>query len=415
MVAAGLLAGTGSTAVATARPAAVRVSPAASFESQPVDIRVQGLAAHARVTMALRSTDAEGYTWTSSASFEADARGALDLSRAPARSGSYRGVWPMGLIVAMRPTRNDPLEEYYWNASKPGAFTVTAAVHGRVVATTTFRRGLSALPLIEDDETVPTAGFFGSYFAPAGTERRAAVLVFGGSEGGLKTLLLASQLAAAGFPALALAYFKETGLPQTLTNVPLEYFESALNWLATQPQVDPGRVAVLGVSRGSEAALLLGVHYPSLVHGVIALVPSSVVNCGIIGGGVPGGCIGPAWTFEGTPLPYTTEFDQPDPADVPAAVIPVEDIHAPLLLACGGVDATWNSCAFASAIVHRLDANPGAAAHVLYTYLDAGHPVGGLLPYEPGSLAYDANVPFDERARERLWPHVLAFLRGLPG
>ena len=259
-----------------------------------------------------------------------------------------------------------------------------------------------------------TAGFFGSYFAPAGAQRSAAVLVFGGSEGGLKTLLLASQLAAAGFPALALAYFKEPGLPQTLTNIPLEYFENALKWLAAQPQVDPARVAVLGVSRGSEAALLLGGHYPARVHGAIALVPSSVVNCGIIGGGVPGGCTGPAWTFEGKPLPYTTQFDQPDPTDVPAAVIPVEEIHAPLLLACGGVDATWNSCAFASAIVHRLDATPGGAAHVLYRYLDAGHPVGGLLPDEPGSLAYDDNVPFDEQAREHLWPHVLAFLHGLP-
>ena len=414
VLAAGLLAGVGTAGVATAGPAVVRVSPAASVESRPLAIRVQGLAPHARVTVALRSTDARGYTWASSASFEADGRGALDLSRAPARSGSYLGVWPMGLVVAMRPTRSDPLEEYYWNASKPGTFTVTAAVHGRVVATTTFRRGLSAHPLVEDDETVQTAGFFGSYLAPAGTQRHAAVLVFGGSEGGLKTLLLASQLAAAGFPALALAYFKEPGLPQTLTNVPLEYFENALKWLAAQPQVDPARVAVLGVSRGSEAALLLGVHYPSLVHGVIALVPSSVVNCGIVGGGVLGGCVGPAWTFGGEPLQYTTELDNPDPTDVPAAVIPVEEIHAPLLLACGGVDAIWNSCAFASAIVHRLDAKPGGAAHVLYTYLDAGHPVGGLLPYEPGSWVYDANVPFDEQARERLWPHVLAFVRGLP-
>lgn len=413
VLAAGLLAGIGTAGVATAGPTVVRVSPAASVESQPVDIRVQGLAPHAHVTVALRSTDARGYTWVSSASFETDARGALDLSRSPAGGGSYTGVWPMGLIAAMRPTRSDPLEEYYWNASEPSVFTVTAAAHGRVVATTTFRRGLSAHPLVEDDETVQTAGFFGSYLAPAGTQRHVAVLVFGGSEGGLSTRLLAGQLAAAGFPSLALAYFKEPGLPQTITNVPLEYFENALKWLAAQPQVDPARVAVLGVSRGSEAALLLGVHDASLVHGVIALVPSSVVHCGIVGAAQPG-CVDPAWTLGGKPLPYTKELDNPDPTDVPAAVIPVDEIHAPLLLACGGIDVTWNSCGFASAIVRRLDAKPNGARHVLYTYLDAGHSVGELLPYEPGGMAYDTNIPFDERARESLWPHVLAFLHGLP-
>ena len=52
--------------------------------------------------------------------------------------------------------------------------------------------------------------------------RRTAVLVFGGSEGGLATSLLAARFAADGYPALALAYFREPGLPQTLTNIPLE-------------------------------------------------------------------------------------------------------------------------------------------------------------------------------------------------
>ncbi len=40
-----------------------------------------------------------------------------------------------------------------------------------------------------------------------------------------------------------------------------------------QPGIDPRHVLTYGVSRGSEVALLLGVHYPELVNGVIALVP----------------------------------------------------------------------------------------------------------------------------------------------
>jgi pimeloyl-ACP methyl ester carboxylesterase len=188
-------------------------------------------------------------------------------------------------------------------------FVATVKADGHVIASTTFRRALSRPALIEQDETVSSAGFVGAFESAAGATHRTTVLAFGGSEGGLRTVSLAARLAADGVPTLALAYFGAPGLPKTLTNIPLEYFETALGWLARQPQVDPQRIVVLGVSRGSEAALLLGVHDPDLVHGVIALVPSSVVNCGIQGGSTPGGCIGAAWTLGGKPLwPHVLGF-----------------------------------------------------------------------------------------------------------
>jgi hypothetical protein len=55
--------------------------------------------------------------------------------------------------------------------------------------------------------------------APA---RRPALLIFGGSEGGLSGTLIAALLAAHGYPALALAYFNAPGLPATLSDIPLE-------------------------------------------------------------------------------------------------------------------------------------------------------------------------------------------------
>ena len=96
------------------------------------------------------------------------------------------------------------------------------------------------------------------------------MLVFGGSDGGLSGTLVAALLAAHGYPALALAYFNAPGLPAQLSDIPLEYFATALRWLRAQPQVDPRHVLTLGVSRGSEAALLLGAYYQRLVDGVIA-------------------------------------------------------------------------------------------------------------------------------------------------
>src|SRR2546423_12920781 len=82
-------------------------------------------------------------------------------------------------------------------------------------------------------------------------------------------------------PTLAIAYFGAAGLPQTLSNIPLEYFVKALSWLRSQPGVDPAHLFTYGVSRGSEAALLLGALYPDLVRGVIALVPSDVSLCNL--------------------------------------------------------------------------------------------------------------------------------------
>ena len=160
------------------------------------------------------------------------------------------------------------------------------------------------------------------------------MLVFGGSGGGLTTSFAAALLAAHGYPSLALAYFKAPGLPQTLRNIPLEYFTRALGVLRAQPGVDPRHVLVAGESRGGEAALLLGAYFPRLVNGVIAGVPSSVVNPGWPDTSQP------AWTLGGRPLPAVSpsEFGQPNPPGKPQAVIPVERIRGPILLTCGEQD-----------------------------------------------------------------------------
>jgi dienelactone hydrolase len=260
-------------------------------------------------------------------------------------------------------------------------------------------------------ETAAKDAFEGTFYAPAAARRRPAVLVIGGSEGGPGSSWLGERLAANGIPALVIGYFHAPGLPDKLVDIPLEYFRTALDWLDGRPEVDAKRVSLLGASYGSEAALLLGVHYPGLVHGVAALVPSSVVTCGIIGADRAGSvsrCLGSPWRLAGRPLPHTAVLNNPRPWDAPRAVIPVERIQAPVFLACGGHDQVWSSCPYARAIVARRSAH--GESTLLFVYPNASHGVGRSSIYEPGADATDFFVPADERAREDLWPRLLAFL-----
>jgi dienelactone hydrolase len=386
------------------------VQPQMSLADQPVQVRVSGLAAGQHATVQISSTDAAGVRWLSSAAYRADAAGGIDLSSAPALSGSYRGVSGMGLIWSMLPAGPDQIGAYFWG-STPRAFTVSVSVNGARVASAGSQRTFSRVPLTQRNESLSADGFTGQYWRPETTAaRRPAILVLGGSEGGLPVLLPA-LLASNGYPALGIAYFKEPGLPQALSKIPLEYFAKALTWLARQPGVDPERIAVLGVSRGSEAAQLLGVYYPELVHAVIASVPSDAAICSYPG------CGGPAWTLHGQALPYTRDFDNPYPADDPAAVIPDQRINGPVFLDCGEADQTWTSCPYARAIVSLLDVHHDRWAHVLYAYPGAGHLAGSLIPYEPyGPALVTASGPAyqaDQEADGQLWPQLLSFLASL--
>jgi hypothetical protein len=137
----------------------------------------------------------------------------------------------------------------------------------------------------------------GTFFRPQSSRRSPAILVLGGSEGGTPAPI-ARYLARQGYPAFALAYFRVPGRPSRLCNIPLEYFGRALSWL--RKRAGGHGVVVLGISRGSEAAILAAAAYPRDVVGEVALVPSSAVQAGLCS--PPAG--GVAWTLHGRPVPH---------------------------------------------------------------------------------------------------------------
>jgi dienelactone hydrolase len=380
-----------------------------------VRIVVSHVGAHREVTVRLQSVDATGVLFSAQTTFRSNGAGQVDLASAPASDGGFfAGVNPMGLIDAMQPASGGPAE-YQWKGAQPQRFDVTVSEGTSRVASGAFIRRGAAAGVTVRAESIAATGFYGQFWAPPpGTPRHAGVLEFGGSEGGLSGRHVGAALASVGYPTLDLAYFGEPGLPATLKDIALEYFARALRWLDRQPQVLKGQTYVMGASRGSEAALLLGAHYPTLVHGVIASSPSDVSFSSYPHSGSA------AWTFHGRPVPYTRLLLGPNvPADDdPAAAIPVAEIRGPVFLDCGTHDEIWTSCAYALRIENRLTSARFAYPHVVYRYLGAGHSVDLLVPYEPGLVSLELAEPInsgdtllaDANAHARLWPRLLAFL-----
>ncbi len=418
LLAAFAVAGAAGLAACTGGPAgghvALHVTPAASVADQPVSITVSGLTPGAAVSLRLRSTDATHTVWSSSATFRASAAGSVSPARMAARSGSYTGRSAMGLFWSMEPPLPGPAAYYYWPGTRPAVFDLSVTSYGSTLASARLTRRWLVAPTSAGAHTVAGWGFYGQFFppreVPAG-QRRPAVLIIGGSQGGLSSTLLAAALAGHGYPAVDIAYFAAPGLPASLSDIPLEYFARALRWLRRQPQVDPAHLLTLGISFGSEAALLMGAHYPGLVHGVIAAVPGGVTTSPCPH------CDYPVWTLHGRPLPFTTQFDTPDPAGAAAAVIPVERIAGPVFLVCGGADKTWDSCGYARAIMSRLAAHHDRCPHELAAYPAAGHAVGYLVPYLPGAGVAalgdaGASAEANPSATAAMWPRLLQFLAG---
>jgi len=390
------------------------VTPGSSRMDEPVALRVSHLHPGSPVDLSLRSVDAGGTTWTSQASFLADATGTVDPGRMAPTTGSYVGTWGMGLFSIMNPSA--AVTGYRWPTAGAATFEVGVQQNGRTVATTTISRTMWTQPPKIRMFTKAADGFAGMYVAPSEAQRGPAVVVLGGSEGGDPTFR-AMVFAARGIPALSVAYVNYPGLPSQLKDIPLEYFDTPLRWLRRQPGVDPDRVWISGASRGSEAAALVAAGRPDLVHGLLDLSPSATASCARVPS-THDPCSGPVWLRDGRQLPYTRQVNAATPSDEPDAVIAVEAINGPVLTLCGGADLLWNSCTYSDAIQRRLKDHRFRFPRLALSYPDAGHAVDFPMPFEPRAPArpgdpatYGSTPTANEQARADAWPKLLAFLR----
>jgi len=397
------------------RGAAVHVDRADALADRKVHIRIDGLRPHQAVTVESHATDHTGAPWGARGRYRADAHGAVDLDRQAPRGGRpYRGADSMGLLTAMLPHGGPSARQvgsgkafsyHPGSLARHRTFQVELAVRdggGHRLGERSLTRRWLARGVRTRRLTVRKDRLDGRLFVPSaavrGGKRRAPVLVFGGSEGGHAGEYAAALLASHGHPAISLCYFKcgrGSQRPGAINMIDLGYFTRAVKTLDEQPGADARRAAVMGNSRGSEPAQLLGQRHPRLVRNVLAYAPSAQVN-GPYLAGTSGRA---AWAEHGRPIP--------------AGPIRLNRVSGIVLAVAGSNDKMWGSARAAGVIAgqHNAHGHP----HRRLTYAGAGHHVNWFPYGQPGQDGgadgrTAATSRADQAARQQGWPQVLRLL-----
>jgi len=417
-----------------AAAAAPRITapPGPVLVDDPRGVVISGCEPGSQVAVWAR-VEIDNATRHATATFRASQDGTIDTSRDASLAGTYTGVDPFGL---------------WWSGEHAGPSTsripspVSAAMRvktgGRTARAAIERQWLAPGATVTE---VREPGVWGLFARPAGRGPFPAVIAFAGSSGGLGAAAAwAPMLASHGIAALAIAYFGIPGLPEALVRIDIEVVGRAATWLLRQPGVAHAPVGVIGMSRGSELALLAGALLQP-IGPVVVFAPSGVCWAGL---GPHGPADAPAWRFGGDdvpcagvypgglPLPAATpgapialrpyyEAFLADQAVIRAAEIPVEQVKGPILMVSGEADAMWPATEMAQ-LAQRRAAERGFPHQLTHLrYPDAGHLCGGVPgtpvatqirhPLTRQTYSLGGTPAANAHARADSWPRVLQILR----
>jgi len=414
----------------------LEVTPQEVLVGDPVNIKVVGLSVGQIASLALSGKDQFGNSWSSKVSFKADEAGTIDPSRDAPTEGSYNGVDPAGLFWSMV---CQPAGQIVSPFVAMPTVEVVLSIDGQEKASQIIKR-IANLNL---DRQEINGEIVGVFLKPReATKPLPALIVLGGSEGGVNEGWATVIASKTRLPTLALGYFGAKGLPPTLENIPLERIEQAMDWLAKQPNVAPDRFGVIGASRGGELAILAASLFPK-IKAVVGYTPSGVIWEGI------GSGESPAWTYQGKPFPYLRFMEDEDAQRrfqeaqrngtpylnapsflyslkmqqdrIAAATIPVERSQAAFLLIGNPGDGVWPSDVLSGITIERLKAHNYPLHYELLAYADGGHMLIPY-PYYPTTLRqfYLPTIRVWEglggtakgaaKAAEDSWPKVVNFL-----
>jgi dienelactone hydrolase len=425
--------------------AIISVTPREALLDQPMTLEVSGVGAGTRVQVRVRNHTLKA---EASATYAAAENGTVNVATHAPIEGDYAGIDAHGLFWSARFDVGADAATMISALSSlvPLTYTATAIVDGVEAARLDFTRLLLPPNIVRT--SIRDGRLRGTLFAAQDVTGSPAVIVLGGSDGGDLYTFVAALLAAHGFAALSLAYFGSDDLPQSLIEIPVEYFVEAVAWLGSRPDVSASRVGVLGFSRGAEAALITGATCPD-VCAVVALVPGTLTGGGVSGSDFTA-MAKPAWTRHGTPLPLLPPpwdpvsmkeaqeaFSTGKPlaarpgilraleaagARVDEVAIRVEDTRGAILLMSGEDDQLWPSSRFAEIAEQRLSAANFPHPFEHRRYANAGHfaclppnlPAATATarhPLVPMLFAFGGTSRGNAAASADLWPRIVAFLR----
>ncbi|WP_078394413.1 acyl-CoA thioester hydrolase/BAAT C-terminal domain-containing protein [Shouchella patagoniensis] len=420
----------------------LQVTPERALTDEQVAIQLTGSEPGSIITIIATTTDDTGQKFESQATFEADELGEVDLVKQKPIEGTYAEADAMGLFWSMEPVQRVNT-----------GFTKHSAVPQTVYLTAYEERKALAHAKVErcfylDDVTsieVDVRELVGQLYLPKTKTNCPGVIIVGGSDAAVHEQA-AALLASNGYAALALAYYAAEGLPKGIQRIPLEYVETALQWLGEQDQVNKEKLGIVGFSRGSELALLAGTVFPQL-KAIIAVAPSALMfsgnkNLQMINE--------PAWTYKGVELPYFLPKSSPreffrflgnwltakpisnlsgayaalnDKEKVNQTIIPVEKIQGKMMFICGEDDQLQPAIHFSKMLTDRLREHGDQREPCFVSYKDAGHfsAFPAALPYLPTTrsitnrgkmtMTFGGTAKGSAKAAEHSFREVLLFLK----
>lgn len=382
------------------------------FPAGACPYRVEAPAAMGAVELVFKDVPAGAYGFQSM--HDADSNGRLDLPHEGFAFGN-NVAWPPTFEKAAIKVAGDT----------QAGVTLTYFTQGNTAGP---EAGVAPRPGVVKTD-VRANGLYGAFYAPKDAKNLPVIIAIGGSEGGLNAISgISAGFSEQGYAVLALAYWRAPGLPQTLENVPLEYFGKAIDWVSERAEANAQRVGLIGWSRGGEGALLIASREPR-IKAVIGLAPGSHVIAGLDFADMAHP--EPAWTAGGKAVPFfTPDMSVPYTGNMrammdkshanimahPEAEISVEKINGPILLFSGEKDAVWNAALNSERVLARLKKHgfKHAAQHI--DYPGAGHlvfkgdPQGQSYELDAATLQFmGGDAGANAAAQKDAWTRGLAF------
>ena len=271
--------------------AKLTATPSVSLVDDVVHLTATELHPGQAVTIAALLTEHDK-AFLSYAHYTADESGKVDLGRAPSVGGTYTDVEPMGLFWSMRPSSEMRRGVRLIKAKVEEPFEYELLIlDGHPSVSSRHDLTASGSPLANimlhrfyqspDVTAIPirVRSTRGMLFLPKGSGPFPGVIDIYGAVGGLMNYR-AALLASRGFAVLSLAYFGFEDLPKSI-ELDMEYFEGAIDFLASHKSVSGQGIGVVGNCKGANLAMEMAL-MSSKVKAVVAINPYFYHDTGTI-------------------------------------------------------------------------------------------------------------------------------------